>query len=140
MLRQLNERMQKWGFSWEGLRDNRHGEWWVLAQMILIAVHWLPPTPPPRIWGLTGPWWGLRPLPPSPLPVAAAGIGDRDQPQGTTGGAAPMCHPQQLCRLHDFHPGDRTLIARARLEVALALTDGRCAGNLSCRYVISLRV
>jgi hypothetical protein len=26
MLRQLNERMQKWGFSWESLRDNRHGE------------------------------------------------------------------------------------------------------------------
>lgn len=61
MLSQLNERMQKWGFSWEGLRDNRHGEWWVLAQMILIAAHWLPPTGcrprlPPRSWGFTGPW------------------------------------------------------------------------------------
>jgi protein-S-isoprenylcysteine O-methyltransferase Ste14 len=55
MLNQLNERMQKWGFSWEGLRDNRHGEWWVLAQMILIAAHWLPPTPPPSDLGIHWP-------------------------------------------------------------------------------------
>jgi hypothetical protein len=65
MLRQLNERMQKWGFSWEGLRDNRHGEWWVLAQMSLIAAHWLPPTPPPSDLGIDWPLLG---------PTAAAAI------------------------------------------------------------------
>jgi protein-S-isoprenylcysteine O-methyltransferase Ste14 len=52
---QLNERMQRWGFSWVGLRDNRHGEWWVLAQMMLIAAHWLPPTPPPSDLGIDWP-------------------------------------------------------------------------------------
>jgi hypothetical protein len=55
MLSKLNERLQKWGFSWEGLRDNRHGEWWLLAQMILIAAHWLPPTPPPSALGIHWP-------------------------------------------------------------------------------------
>lgn len=44
----LWERLHKWGFSREGLRDNRHGEWWVLAQMVLISAHLLPPTPSPR--------------------------------------------------------------------------------------------
>ncbi len=55
MLRQLSERLQTWGFSWEGLRDNRHGEWWLLAQMLLIAAHWLPPTPPPAALGIHWP-------------------------------------------------------------------------------------
>jgi protein-S-isoprenylcysteine O-methyltransferase Ste14 len=55
MQRQLNERMQKWGFSWDGLRDNRHGEWWLLAQLFLIAAHWLPPTPPPSVLGIDWP-------------------------------------------------------------------------------------
>jgi protein-S-isoprenylcysteine O-methyltransferase Ste14 len=55
MASQLTERLQKWGFSWEGLRDNRHGEWWVLAQMLLIAAHWLPPTPPPSDLGIHWP-------------------------------------------------------------------------------------
>ena len=55
MLSQLNERLQKWGFSWEGLGNNRHGEWWVLAQMILIATHWLPPTPAPAALGIHWP-------------------------------------------------------------------------------------
>lgn len=55
MLNQLNERLQQWGFSWEGLRDNRHGEWWVLAQMLLIAAHALPPTPPPAALGMAWP-------------------------------------------------------------------------------------
>jgi protein-S-isoprenylcysteine O-methyltransferase Ste14 len=60
----LTERLQRWGFSWEGLRDNRHGEWWVLAQLLVIAAHLLPPTPPPSSLGLD---W--------PLPLRIAGIG-----------------------------------------------------------------
>jgi protein-S-isoprenylcysteine O-methyltransferase Ste14 len=45
MLDHLKQRLRTWGFSWAGLRDNRHGEWWVLAQMGLIAAHALPPEP-----------------------------------------------------------------------------------------------
>ncbi|MDM7953003.1 MAG: methyltransferase [Cyanobium sp. CZS 25K] len=55
MLSRVGERLRTWGFSWEGLRDNRHGEWWVVAQMLLIAAHWLPPTPPPAALGLHWP-------------------------------------------------------------------------------------
>ena len=28
-----------WGFSWEGLIDNRQGEWWVLGQLMFIFAH-----------------------------------------------------------------------------------------------------
>jgi protein-S-isoprenylcysteine O-methyltransferase Ste14 len=55
----LSERFQQWGFSWQGLRDNRHGEWWVLAQMVLILAHLLPPTPSPRQLDLLWPL-GMR--------------------------------------------------------------------------------
>lgn len=55
MFDQLKQRLERWGFSWEGLRDNRHGEWWVLAQMALIAAHALPPWPPLRAFGLHWP-------------------------------------------------------------------------------------
>jgi protein-S-isoprenylcysteine O-methyltransferase Ste14 len=51
----LNQRLQHWGFSWEGLQDNRHGEWWVLAQLTLIAAHALPPEPPLATLGLAWP-------------------------------------------------------------------------------------
>lgn len=42
----LGQRLTQWGFSWAGLRDNRRGEWWLIAQMALIAAHLLPPAPP----------------------------------------------------------------------------------------------
>jgi protein-S-isoprenylcysteine O-methyltransferase Ste14 len=48
--------------SWGGWLDNRHGEWWLLAQLLLIAAHLLPPWPAPGSWGFA---W--------PLPLAAAG-------------------------------------------------------------------
>ena len=63
MLSQLNERMQKWGFSWEGLRDNRHGEWWVIAQMLLIASICCRPSPLPAALGIH---W--------PLPLRLVGV------------------------------------------------------------------
>lgn len=56
MKQTLEQRLQHWGFSWAGLRDNRHGEWWVLAQMALIAAHALPPEPAPATLGL---YWPL---------------------------------------------------------------------------------
>jgi protein-S-isoprenylcysteine O-methyltransferase Ste14 len=54
--------LKGWQFSWGGWFDNRHGEWWLLAQMLLIAAHLLPPWPAPGSWGYT-----------LPLPVALAG-------------------------------------------------------------------
>ncbi|MFM2122996.1 MAG: hypothetical protein RLZZ589_1433, partial [Cyanobacteriota bacterium] len=55
-------RLSGWGFSWGGWFDNRRGEWWLLAQLLLIAAHLLPPWPAPGSWGHV---W--------PLPVAATG-------------------------------------------------------------------
>jgi len=45
----------RWGFSWQGLLDNRRGEWWLLAQLLLIAAHLLPATPPPEALGIAWP-------------------------------------------------------------------------------------
>ena len=36
-----------WGFSWGGWLDNRRGEWWLLAQLLLITAHLLPVWPAP---------------------------------------------------------------------------------------------
>ena len=60
--------LSRWGFSWQGLRDNRRGEWWLIAQLLLIAAHLLPPTPPPAALGIEWPlglaWsgWGCLAL------------------------------------------------------------------------------
>lgn len=58
----LRQQLRRWGFTWAGLADNRHGEWWVIAQMALIGAHLLPPAPPPASLGLS---W--------PLPLRIAG-------------------------------------------------------------------
>ena len=52
-----------WGLSWGGWLDNRRGEWWLLAQLSLIAAHLLPPWPAPGSWGYA---W--------PLPLALTGV------------------------------------------------------------------
>ena len=52
-----------WGLSWGGWLDNRHGEWWLLAQLLLIGLHLLPPWPAPGSWGYA---W--------PLPLAIVGV------------------------------------------------------------------
>jgi protein-S-isoprenylcysteine O-methyltransferase Ste14 len=54
--------LQRWGLTWAGWRDNRRGEWWLLAQVLLIAANLLPPWPAPGAWGYA---W--------PLPVAIGG-------------------------------------------------------------------
>jgi protein-S-isoprenylcysteine O-methyltransferase Ste14 len=54
--------LRRWGLSWGGWLDNRRGEWWLLAQLTLIAAHLLPPWPAPGSWGYA---W--------PLPLAIAG-------------------------------------------------------------------
>jgi protein-S-isoprenylcysteine O-methyltransferase Ste14 len=55
MLQPLKHLLQRWGLSWAGLRDNRHGEWWLLAQLTLIAAHALPAEPPLAALGLSWP-------------------------------------------------------------------------------------
>jgi protein-S-isoprenylcysteine O-methyltransferase Ste14 len=52
---QLTGKLAQWGFSWRGLRDNRHGEWWLLGQLSLIALHLLPPLPAPASYGIVWP-------------------------------------------------------------------------------------
>ena len=47
--------LARWGFSWAGLRDNRRGEWWLMAQLLLIAAHLLPPFPAPLALGIVWP-------------------------------------------------------------------------------------
>jgi protein-S-isoprenylcysteine O-methyltransferase Ste14 len=54
--------LRRWGLSWGGWLDNRRGEWWLLAQLALIAAHLLPPWPTRGAWGYA---W--------PLPLAIAG-------------------------------------------------------------------
>ncbi|MFN9923053.1 MAG: methyltransferase family protein [Cyanobacteriota bacterium] len=45
----------RWGFSRAGWLDNRHGEWWLLAQLLLLASLLLPPFPAPTLLGLVWP-------------------------------------------------------------------------------------
>ena len=58
-----------WGLSWGGWLDNRRGEWWLLAQLLLIAAHLLPASPPVTSWGLTA--WGLTSW---PRPLQLTGV------------------------------------------------------------------
>lgn len=51
----IRARLSQWGFSWEGLGDNRRGEWWLIAQLVLIIAHLLPPTPAPEALGVAWP-------------------------------------------------------------------------------------
>ncbi|QEY32452.1 S-isoprenylcysteine methyltransferase [Synechococcus sp. RSCCF101] len=44
-----------WGFSWQGWRSNARGEWWLLAQAVLILLNALPATPAPSSLGLSWP-------------------------------------------------------------------------------------
>ncbi|MEX1316540.1 MAG: methyltransferase [Synechococcaceae cyanobacterium] len=53
---------RRWGLSWGGWLDNRRGEWWLLAQLLLITAHLLPGWPAP---GSRGYAW--------PLPLALSG-------------------------------------------------------------------
>jgi len=50
----LSERLSRWGFQWAGWADNRRGEWWLAAQLLLLFALLLPPVPAPMSLGL--PW------------------------------------------------------------------------------------
>ena len=47
--------LQRWGFTLEGWHDNRRGEWWMLAQLLLILGHLLPGFPSPGSFGIIWP-------------------------------------------------------------------------------------
>lgn len=46
---------QRWGFTPAGWLDNRRGEWWLAAQLLLLAALLLPPWPAPATLGLAWP-------------------------------------------------------------------------------------
>jgi protein-S-isoprenylcysteine O-methyltransferase Ste14 len=48
--------LKHWGFSRAGLLDNRRGEWWLIAQLALLAMLLAPPLPPLAWVGLSWPW------------------------------------------------------------------------------------
>ena len=41
----LKSRFARWGFSYNGLINNRNGEWYFIAQLIIIFAHLLQPWP-----------------------------------------------------------------------------------------------
>ena len=47
--------LRRWGFTLAGWRDNRRGEWWLVAQLLLIAALLLPAWPAPAALGLAWP-------------------------------------------------------------------------------------
>jgi protein-S-isoprenylcysteine O-methyltransferase Ste14 len=47
--------LHRWGFSAGGWLDNRRGEWWLAAQLLLIAALLLPAWPAPAALGLAWP-------------------------------------------------------------------------------------
>ncbi|MEI6615664.1 MAG: methyltransferase [Cyanobium sp. ELA507] len=47
--------LRRWGFSAAGWLDNRHGEWWLATQLLLIAGLLLPAWPAPAALGLAWP-------------------------------------------------------------------------------------
>ena len=51
----LGALLRRWGFSLPGWRDNRHGEWWLAAQLLLLAALLLPAWPAPAALGLAWP-------------------------------------------------------------------------------------
>ena len=50
-------RFQGWGFSWQGLLNNQKGEWWLLAQVVLICAHILPTWPSGLLEAWSWPRW-----------------------------------------------------------------------------------
>ncbi|MCP9849532.1 isoprenylcysteine carboxylmethyltransferase family protein [Cyanobium sp. Morenito 9A2] len=55
MTHPLSDALRAWGLTWGGWLDNRRGEWWLLAQLVLIALLLLPAVPAPSALGLTWP-------------------------------------------------------------------------------------
>ena len=137
---------RRWGFSWGGWLDNRRGEWWLLAQLLLIAAHLLPPWPAPGAWGYAWPlplavsgavlfllglalaiasFWRLGPsLTPLPEPMAGAAL--------VTSGAYARCrHPLYQALL--LCSAGVTLALGSVLHLALGLALAALLGGKARR-------
>lgn len=117
----LRERLTRWGFSWGGLRDNRRGEWWLIAQVALIAALLLPAMPPPLSLGLAWPP-GLRLLGWSGV---ALGLGLAAQAVGSLGRSlTPLPEPMPTAPLvtSGAYGRCRHPLYQAMLLISLGLT------------------
>ena len=65
------ESFQGWGLSWRGWLNNQKGEWWLLAQGVLICAHILPTWPSELFQAWSWPVW----LHVTGLIVFAVGLG-----------------------------------------------------------------
>ena len=41
----LVSKIKEWGFSWEGIFNNKNGEWWLFIQLLIIGMHLFPSWP-----------------------------------------------------------------------------------------------
>lgn len=116
--------LHRWGFSAAGWLDNRHGEWWLLAQVLLLLALLLPPLPPADALGLAWPA-ALRLLGAALLLLALAqaaasllrlGASLTPLPEPMPGAALVTTGPYQRCR----HPLYQAILIGA-LAMALLL-------------------
>jgi protein-S-isoprenylcysteine O-methyltransferase Ste14 len=126
-LETIRARLHQWGFSWEGLADNRRGEWWLIAQLALIAAHLLPPTPAPAALGLVWPLalrvlgWGTLALGLGLAGQAVRGLGASLTPLPEPMDQAPLVTAGVYGRCR--HPLYQAVLV-CSLGVAVALGSG----------------
>ena len=65
------ESFRGWGLSWTGLLNNQKGEWWLLAQLVLIGAHSLQSWPSELFEDWSWPFWLFL----TGLTVFAVGLG-----------------------------------------------------------------
>jgi len=126
-LEAIRARLSQWGFSWEGLGDNRRGEWWLIAQLALIAAHLLPPTPAPASLGVAWPLvlkvlgWGTFALGLGLAAQAVRGLGASLTPLPEPMPQAPLVNTGAYGRCR--HPLYQAVLV-CSLGVAVALGSG----------------
>jgi protein-S-isoprenylcysteine O-methyltransferase Ste14 len=147
----LGSQLQRWGFTAAGWRDNRHGEWWLAAQLLLIGALLLPAWPAPAALGLSWPL-PLRLLGGTLVPLALVGatrsllrLGPSltPLPEPIAGAALVTDGPYARCR----HPLYRqvlvgalgmTLLLGSTLHLALLLALAAVLGGKARREERSL--
>jgi protein-S-isoprenylcysteine O-methyltransferase Ste14 len=133
-----------WGLSWGGWLDNRRGEWWLLAQLLLITAHLLPAAPPLAFWGLTA-WPPLLRLTGVLILLTALLLAARSL-LSLGASLSPLPAPRdgnQLIRngaySHCRHPlYQAVLMASLGVVIAVARRDGRNRDWLSAIRITSL--
>ena len=120
----LSALLGRWGFTLAGWRDNRHGEWWLAAQLLLIAALLLPAWPAPVAFGVAWPlvfrWAGaalvLLALIGAGRSLLGLGASLTPLPEPMPGAALVTTGPYARCR----HPLYRQILIGA-LGMALLL-------------------